>query len=121
AGDLGAVRIEHHRRVEQLLRPLLYDRAAVHVGFGDARGLAQELVGGAAGLVGALRRQRFGVGVAHRAVAAEAVPHLRQADDVGAVGFYRLADQAARLGNVVRLVGAGVHLDDGDTHRQAPA
>ena len=80
-------------------------------------GFAEELVGGAAGFVGAFRRQQFGVGVADGAVAAEAVPDFREGDDVGAVGFDCLADQAASLGDVLRLVGAGVHLDDAEAHR----
>ena len=89
----------------------------MHVHLGRAGGLAEELVGGAARFVGALRRQQLGVGVAHGAVAAQAVPHFRQGHDVGAVGLDGLADQAARLGDVLRLVGAGVHLDDADAHR----
>ncbi len=87
------------------------------VGLGGAGGLAEEFVGGAAWLIGAFRWQEFGVGGAHAAVAAEAVPDFRQADDIGAVCFDCLADQTACLGDVLRLVGAWVHLDDADTHR----
>ena len=54
------------------------------------------------------------------AVAAQRVPDLRQADDIGAVLLDRVLDQAARLGDVVRLVRAGIHLHHADAHRLPP-
>jgi hypothetical protein len=95
---------------------LLDDRAAVDVDFGASGDIPEKFVGRAAGFVGAFGGEDLGVGVANGAVAAEAVPDLRQADDVGAVGGDRLVKQGARLGDVVGLVGAWVHLHDRYAH-----
>ena len=76
--EFRAVRIEHHRGVEQLLRPLLDDRAAVNMHFMFPRGLPHEFVSFAARFVGTLRWQKLRVGVAHRAVAAKGVPDFGQ-------------------------------------------
>jgi len=81
-----------------------------------ARDAAQEFVGGAARLVGAFGGQLFRLADLLGAVAAQAGPDLRQADDVRPVSFQRGFDQPAGLDDVLRLVAARVHLHDGHAH-----
>ena len=84
--DLGASGVEGDGGVEQLLARALPDGASVDVDAPLPCRAAQELVGGAAGQVGAERGQPFGLGPFRASVAAEAGPDLRQSHQVGAVG-----------------------------------
>ena len=109
AGDLGAVGSEHGRGVVDRPVPALGDAAAVQ---GDPvllRHLPHGPVGGAVG-------ERLGAGVQRLALVREEGPVLGQHHEIGPLlgGF---GDQLARGRDVRGLVGAGVHLDEGDSHR----
>jgi two-component system cell cycle response regulator len=116
--DLPPLRIEQQRGVEQLVpcpgAALLDDRAAMDMDAVRACQGAQEFIG----LPALPARLGQGLGRAHPRIApaAEIGPGFGQRDQVRPVRGERGFDQAPRLADIGGLVGALVHLDDGNPH-----
>ncbi len=116
AGDFLAVRAEDQRRVVEPVPGQLPDRAAMDIDRIAARDFPQELIGFATGGVGAFGRQLLGFAELRLPVAAEAGPHLREGDEPRPPIREGALDQLPRLGDVLPLLGARIHLDRTDTH-----
>ena len=118
ARNLGAIRAENQRGIEQLLATIFDHGTAMHGNAVLARQAAQQLVSRAT--FSTRRGQHFGGGHAGIPPTAQIGPGFRQADQAGPISGNRRFDQPLGLRQIGRLIAALVHLDHADAHPPAP-